>query len=127
MPTLDTSLHQVLIDFYDDANGFHWHHRVLGVPLGGSIWIGGTPDKSIQRIDLSNHRVIILHRDSEFPAARRAATYAWDSNDWDDAYEATFMRECRSMASVHGRTPAVGGHSDTKRGNNSNQQKEEKE
>ena len=54
MPTLDLDERQVLVDFPEDAN-YMWHHRLLLVSLGGSVWICSTPDLAIQRIDLSNH------------------------------------------------------------------------
>ena len=101
MPTLDTELSQVLIDFYDDPNGFYWHRRVLGVPLGGSVWFGGTPDDSVQRIELANHRVIVLQRASPFLASRIPEVYAFDEAAWTLARQAQFLAECRQLATVH--------------------------
>ena len=31
---------QCLVDFYGDANGFNWHHRILFWCVEGSIWVG---------------------------------------------------------------------------------------
>ena len=102
MPTLNTDLHQVFLDFHDDPNGYFWHHRVLGVPLGGSVWVGGTPDDSTQRIDLANHRVIVLAKNSAFPAARIHEIYSFDEAAWTAAHEARFLTDFRRLAGVHG-------------------------
>ena len=107
MPTLDVEYVQVLVDFPLDANGFFWHHRLLVVPLGGSVWIGCTPDESIQRIDLSGHRVIVLRRNSPFPAARLAETYAFDEVGFTAAVRDRVVEECRALATVHGGVPAA--------------------
>ena len=76
MPTLDVSFNQVLVDFPEDANGFVWHHRLLLISLGGSRWICVTPTLSVQVVDLGNHRVIVLPRAGNFPAANRRLQYA---------------------------------------------------
>ena len=107
MPTLDTELHQVLVDFPQDAGGFFWHHRLLVCPLGGSLWIGVTPDESVQRIDLADHRVVVLRRNAPFPPARVHETYAFDPAAFTPAVRDRLVQECRDLASVHGAAPAA--------------------
>ena len=112
MPTLDTVHHQVLVDFYDDADGLFWHHRVLHVALGGSAWIGATPDESIQRVDLSAHRVIVLPRNGAFPAARLPEIYSFDPAAYTPAVEARLFADAQRLAAVHGASaqPGAPGH-----------------
>ena len=105
MPTFDVEQHQVLIDFPLDPN-FTWHHRLLLVPIGGSIWAWATPDESVQRGDLSLHRVIVLRRNAPFPAGRLAQTYAFDEAAFDNATLDRLMAEARDLAAVHG-APAL--------------------
>ena len=105
MPTLDIEQHQVLVDFPNDAHGYIWHHRILWCPVGGSVWIWATPDESVQRGDLSAHRVIVLRRNSAFPAGRLAQTYAFDDAAFDDGVLNRLMEEARGLAAVHGAPP----------------------
>ena len=106
MPTLDVEHSQVLVDFEEDPN-YMWHHRLLLVSLGGSVWVCATPDLAIQRIDLSDHRVIVLQRNAAFPAARLAQTYSFDPADVTPAVLADLLRQARDLAAVHG-APAPG-------------------
>jgi len=78
--TLDVVEPQVLIDFWDDAAGYYWHHRLLLRKGSDSRWIVATPDLEVQHEDLGTHRVIPLARDAKFPADKASATYAFDSN-----------------------------------------------
>ena len=102
MPTLDTEFHQVLFDFFADPNGLFWHHRLLVVPLGGSLWVGVTPDESVQRVDLADHRVIFLARNAAFPAARRNDSYVFDEDAFTPAARDRLVAACRTLAAVHG-------------------------
>eukprot|EP00959_Pyramimonas_sp_CCMP1952_P266274 5566918-Pyramimonas_sp.AAC.1 len=45
--SLDVAERQCLIDFFEDENGFHWHHRLLlkPTPVPGR-WIICAPDLS---------------------------------------------------------------------------------
>ena len=106
MPTLDVEQSQVLVDYPDDAN-YTWHHRLLLVSLGGSVWICVTPDLAVQRIDLSNHRVVVLQRNAAFPAARVGDTYGFDAGDVTPAVLADLLRQARDLAAIHG-APAPG-------------------
>lgn len=47
--TVDTSFHQ-------------WHARLLFISDGAGKWNGATPELSIQVVDLTVHRVILLER-----------------------------------------------------------------
>ena len=107
MPTLDVEQPQALIDFPQDAGGFIWHHRWLVMPLGGSLWTGVTPDESVQRIDLSLHRVIVLRRNSAFPPAPMPEIYAFDDANFTPALRDRLVAECRDLAAVHGALPAA--------------------
>ena len=66
--TLDTDLRQCLIDFSEDGDGLLWHHRLLLVRATGSQWIAATPDHDVALLNLSNHRVIPLGRNTAFRA-----------------------------------------------------------
>ena len=65
--TLDLAQRQVLIDFYDDPNGFYWHHRVLCHTVGPGIWVALTPDFEATSVNLDEHRVVALPRAGPFP------------------------------------------------------------
>ena len=106
MPTLDIAEDQVLIDFYDDPNGFFWHHRVLVRSLGSGIWIGFTPTLSVQRIDLNEHRIIVLPRNGNFPQDRIQEVFACDPADFGDGVLANLRNEVNQLASVLGGGPA---------------------
>ena len=75
---------------------------MLLLPLGEAIWIGSTPDKSVQRFDLSGHRVVVLSRNAAFPQDRVAATYSCDAVDFDDGEMARLRSEARQLANVLG-------------------------
>ena len=106
MPALDIAQSQVLVDFPDDAN-FEWHHRVLLVSLGGSRWICLTSTLSVQLIDLSNHRVIVLRRASAFPAARANDSFVFDPADVTPAVLRDMVTQAEEMAVVYGGVPQV--------------------
>ena len=109
MPTLDVPEKQVFIDFFADVNGFHWHHRILLVSLGDGKWICCTPDQSVQRVNLADHRVVILGRNAAYPADRVAITYAPDNADFDAPTLARLRAEALALAEVLGVQPAAGG------------------
>ena len=109
MPTLDVPERQVLIDFFADVNGFHWHHRLLLVSLGDGKWICCTPDQSVQRVNLADHRIVILGRNADYPADRVAITYAPDNADFDAPTLARLRAEALALAEVLGVQPAAGG------------------
>ena len=77
--TVDTELKQVLIDFFDDEEGFFWHHRLLVVKGEPGIWIAATPTLGIQRLDLNEHRVLPLTRVSAFPPDVQGQLFHFDA------------------------------------------------
>ena len=44
MPALDIEPRQVLVDFFQDVDGYHWHHRVLRHSLAPGVYVAITPD-----------------------------------------------------------------------------------
>ncbi len=71
---------QILIVFWDDADGFYWHHRVLLLLTSQpGVWLGSTPYWEVQRIDLNQHQVVPLVRDAPLPAGYAATCYVFDS------------------------------------------------
>ena len=76
--TMDTELKQVLIDFFDDEEGFFWHHRLLLVKGDPGIWIAATRTLGIQRLDLNAHRVLPLTRVSAFPPEVQGQLFNFD-------------------------------------------------
>lgn len=78
--TLDVPESQVLIDCFDDPNQLRWHHRLLLLPTPvAGVWIGSTPDFSVQRIDLNEHRVVSLPRNGAFPTSLVDQIYSFES------------------------------------------------
>ena len=77
--SLDVAERQCLIDFFNDENGFFWHHRLLlkPTPVPGR-WIIATPDLSVQVADLNAHRIIALERDAPIPGQYANAAYLFD-------------------------------------------------
>ena len=80
LSTLDVPERQVLIDFYGDADGYNWHHRLLLLPTPSpGVWVAATPDWEVSRCDLNEHRVTALARSSPMPGQRaRDGIYAFD-------------------------------------------------
>ena len=76
--TVDTELKQVLIDFFDDEDGYFWHHRILLVKGEPGVWIAATPTLGIQRLDLNEHRVLPLSRAAGFPAEVAGQLFNFD-------------------------------------------------
>ncbi|CAK0882091.1 unnamed protein product, partial [Prorocentrum cordatum] len=101
--TLDVPERQILVDFFDDPNGFRWHMRllVLATPNPGQ-WICSTPGLSIQFIDVTTHRVIPLTRDSEFPRRVRGEVYAFDPLTPEELQQV--RREAKELLAVYGLT-----------------------
>ena len=60
--TLDVPEVQVLVDFFGDADGLFWHHRLLLQQGPDSRWIWATPDLDVKHGLLSRHRVMPLLR-----------------------------------------------------------------
>ena len=64
--------------------------------------MGVTPDESVQRVDLDDHRVIVLARNAAFPAARRNDSYVFDEDAFTPATRDRLVAACRTLAAVHG-------------------------
>ena len=107
MPTLDVPERQLLIDFFADANGFFWHHRILLVHVRETTWVVCTPDQSVQMLDVSQHRLVMLSRNAAFPPDRVVSTYSCDPADFTDAIMARLRTEAAAMAEILGGGPAV--------------------
>ena len=105
--TLDTALRQCLIDFFEDEDGLLWHHRLLLVRVTGSQWMAATPDHDVALLNLSNHRVIPLGRNTAFPAHHMNETYAFDK--LADGEEAQVLDQAGALADFLG---AVDGAAD---------------
>jgi hypothetical protein len=99
MPTLDVEEKQVLINYDDDPN-FTWHHRILLCHLEGSKWIIATPTKSLQVLDLSAHRLVILARNAPFPAAQAGDAFVADPGGFTVAEVARLRTEARAMVEI---------------------------
>ena len=109
MPTLDIEERQVLVDFLGDADGFIWHHRILLLHLRDAVWIICTPDLSVQQCNLADHRLVMLGRNSPFPADRVAQTYACDLADFTPAVLTRLRGEAQAMSAILGGAAAAAG------------------
>ena len=107
MPTLDIPERQLLVDFFNGPNGFRWHHRVLLLHVRDTTWVVCTPDLSVQGLDVATHRLVMLSRNSPFPADRVAETYACDPADFSDVVLARLRREAAAMAEIGAIVPGV--------------------
>ena len=97
--TLDVAEQQILIDFYDDEDGYFWHQRLLLLKLDGpGKWIAASPDHEVESVDISTHRVIPLRRLAQFPARVRGQIYAFDPIS--DEGLRTLNMEARALALV---------------------------
>ena len=84
--TLDVPEKQVLIVFLEDEGQYFWHHRLLLIPTTESVkWVLATPDYEVQTSDLSEHRIVPLQRNAEFPENQRGFIYAFDPEDCSEA------------------------------------------
>jgi len=107
--TVDTELKQVLIDFFDDEDGYFWHHRILLVKGEPGVWIAATPTLGIQRLDLNEHRVLPLSRVAGFPAEVEGQLFNFDGST-TAATLTELKAKGQALASVLGFTrPVVDG------------------
>lgn len=97
--TLDVAEQQILIDFYDDEDGYFWRQRLLLLKLDGpGKWIAASPDHEVESVDISTHRVIPLRRHAQFPDRIRGQVYAFDPITDDELR--TLNMEARALALV---------------------------
>ena len=64
--TAETELKLVLIEYFEDQDGFFWHHRTEVVKREPGTWMAGTPTLGIQGLDLKEHRALPLTWVSSF-------------------------------------------------------------
>ena len=106
MSTLDVPERQCLVGFFNDPNGFLWHHRLLLQPTPTpGVWIGATPDFAVELITLTQHRVVALTRASPFPQQYVAQVYAFDE-DIDAAQLRDLREQGRALLDILGITAA---------------------
>ena len=102
MPTFDVPERQLVVYFFDDPYGFRWHHRLLLRHVRDTLWICCTPDLSVQQLNVADHRLVMLARNSAFPADRAAETYACDPIDFTEPVLARVRAEAVAMAEILG-------------------------
>ena len=99
--SLDIAEKQVLIDYWDDPAEFYWHHRILLLPTQEpGRWVTATPDYSVETQDLSEHRIIPVQRNAEFPADYRGYIYCFDTDDCSEARIEVMRRQARALAEI---------------------------
>ena len=110
---LDVGAKQCLIDFFEDDDGMHWHHRVLLIPSGrgDGRWVGASPDHELGIVDLSEHRVIPLTRKGPIPPDKAGQSYVFDPMSQVEYLE--LMRRARELSAMVGfvAPPAAAGTS----------------
>ncbi|CAK0814522.1 unnamed protein product, partial [Prorocentrum cordatum] len=103
----------VLIDFFDDPNGFFWHHRLLLQTDGKGMWTAVTPTGSVQVLNLGLHRALPLDRNEIIPAPYRDECFIFDPITAAELAE--FVRRGRTLAAVRGITSIGSAAPDTVR------------
>ena len=99
--SLNVSYRQVLVDYFEDANDFWWHHRLLLVRTNTvGEWIAATPTHGVCLVDLKEHRVIPLERNSEIPADVRANAFIFEELSEDQLD--SLMRRAYDLAGSYG-------------------------
>lgn len=99
---------QCLVDYFEDGDGYFWHHRCLLISDGSGRWVGCTPDFEYMIIDLSEHRVVLLERKQIVPDRYHGQLYMFNRNDVGDAVLEEMHRRARSLASLLGFRQAAG-------------------
>ena len=106
--TLDLPQKQVLIDFYDDEDGYYWHHRVLCHSVSPGTWVAITPDLEATSCNLNDHRVIALPRAGPFPRRQvQEGCYHFgnvDAQEWRAA-----VQSAKELAAILGVTSGEAG------------------
>lgn len=96
--TLDLREPQILRHYPNNANAFHWHHRLLLTKVSPGIFIALTLDGDIERLDLHQVDHIPLERRADFPVAQAPYVYAFD--DLSRADLERYRRRAVAMANV---------------------------
>ena len=97
---LDIAPTQVLIDFFEDEEGYYWHHRLLLVAGAGGRWITSSPDFELGVTDLATHRVVVLERGAPVEDAFAAQAYMFDPITEEQL--AGLQRRAQALARVSG-------------------------
>ena len=99
--SLDIAEKQVLIDYWDDPAEFYWHHRILLLPTQEpGRWVTATPDYAVETQDLSEHRIIPVQRNAEFPVDYRGYIYCFDVDDTTGPRLEVMRRQARALAEI---------------------------
>ena len=96
----------VLIDFWNDP--IPWHMRLLLQGTGApGVWIASSPDMEVARVDLNEHRVVLLQGGSPIPPDY-AGNYSYCFDSPIDAVELARVRaEGREMVTLLGLSTAT--------------------
>ena len=106
LKTLDVPERQVLVDFWEDEDGYFWHHQLLLLQASqAGRWLVATPDLEVQLADLSTHRVVPLQRSDVFPATYRGTIYAFDPDIITGAQIEVLRRSARFLLEIMGGAP----------------------
>ena len=91
----------VLIDFWDDP--IPWHMRILLQNTGDAgVWIAATPDMEVARLDLNEHRMVLLQGGAPVPPDYAGNySYCFDSPIAPDEL-ARIRAEAREMLGLLG-------------------------
>ena len=106
--TLGVPERQVLVDFWEDADEYYWHHRILLAQTGTpGQWIWATPDFEVAVADLTAHRVVPLQRDEEFPVDYRGYIYSFDPDATSENRIEVMRRQARALTEIMGANPSA--------------------
>ena len=89
-----------MIDIFDDPNQLRWHHRLLLIQGETGVWLTASPDLGVAPVDLRDHRVVPLARNSPIPGNRAAEAYIFDP--MEAGMEATLVDQARQLAALLG-------------------------
>ena len=101
----DTAERMVLVDFWNDP--IPWHMRLLLQNTGApGVWIASSPDMEVARLDLNDHRVVLLQVGTPVPPDY-AGNYSYCFDSPIDPVELARIRaEAREMVTLLGLSSA---------------------